>query len=193
MLAGAEQHGAKGEMQLIDQRGPQVLTNGRYPTTEANIEPARCGTCLLQCGVNAFRDEVKHGASCHGQRRARVMRQHEDRSVIGRLVAPPALPALIRPRPAYRTKHVAPENPGTDSSEALLRNAVVDSSFSIVMAVHLPPYAGVEEPFHQLGTFDAQGVLQVLIRTGAIAIDGNGEALDAEFRHDLDSASLYEG
>src|SRR5262249_7831474 len=148
-----------------------------YAATEANIESARCGTRLLQCGVNAFRDKMKQGASCHGERRARVMRQHEDRGVIGRLVAPPALPSFVRPRPAYRTKHLGPENPGTDSRETLLRDAVVDASFSIVVAVHLPPYAAVEEPFHQLGAPDAQRVLQVLIRPGAIAIDGNGEAL----------------
>src|SRR6516165_11489341 len=109
MLPGAEQHGADGEMQLIDQRGPQVLPNCRYAATQANIARARRSARLLQCGVNAFRDKAKHGASRHGQRRARVMRQHEDRSVIGWLVAPPALPAFVGPRTAYRTKHVAPE------------------------------------------------------------------------------------
>src|SRR5215471_13607604 len=193
MLPGAEQDGADGEMQLIDQRSLQVLPKCRYAAAEADIESARRGTGLLQCSVNAFGDKVKNGASRHGQRRAAVMRQHEDRSVIGRLVAPPALPAFIRPRSAYRAKHIAPENPGTDSGEALFRNAVVDTGFSIAVAVHLPPNAGVEEPFHQLGASDAKGVLKVLIRAGAITVDGNGEALDAEFRHDLNRREICIG
>ena len=54
-----------------------------------------------------------------GSRRARVMRQHEHRHVVRRLVAPPALPALVRPWPADRPEHVPAQDPGADSLEAL--------------------------------------------------------------------------
>src|SRR5438105_6200964 len=77
-----------------------------------------------------------------------VMRQHEDGRVIRRLVAPPALPAVVRPRASDRTEHVAPKNPGADSGKTLLRDPVIHSRFAVVMAVHRPPYAQGEEPLH---------------------------------------------
>src|SRR5215467_5438970 len=116
------------------------------------------------------------------------MCQHEDGRAIRRFIAPPALPAVVRPRAADGTKHVATENPGADSGKALLCDSVVDSGFSIVVAVHPSPHAGVEEPFHQLGAAYAKRILEILVRTGTVAIDGNREALDAEFRHGLSGA-----
>src|SRR5215471_10113302 len=116
------------------------------------------------------------------------MRQHEDGGVIRRFIAPPALPAVVRPRAADGTEHVATENPCADSGEALLRDSVVDSGFSIVVAVHPSPNAGVEKPIHQLGAAHAKRILEILVRPGAVAIDGNREALDAEFRHGLSGA-----
>src|SRR5207302_1729877 len=54
---------------------------------------------------------------------------------------------------------------------------------SIIVPVHPPPYACVEEPLHQLRTPDAERILEILVRPGTVAVDGNCEALDAEFRH----------
>src|SRR2546422_5773617 len=128
-------------MQLVNQAGAQILPDSGYAATEAHVARARCGARLLQRGVNAFGDKAKLRTSRHPERRPPVMRQHEDGRVIRRLVSPPAFPAIVRPRAADRTEHVAPENPGTDSSKALLRNSVVDPRLSVGMAVHLPPYA----------------------------------------------------
>ncbi len=58
---------------------------------------------------------------------------------------------------------------------------VVDARLSAFLAVHLPPEARVEEPFHQLGAAHAERILQILVRPGAVAVDGDGETLDAEF------------
>jgi hypothetical protein len=91
----------------------------------------------------------------------------------------------MRPRAAHRAEHVAPENPGADSGEALLRDAVVDSLLAAFLAVYLAPEARVEEPLHQLRAAHAERVLQVLVRPGTVAVDRNREALDAEFRHDV--------
>src|SRR5881397_2236643 len=137
-------------MQLVNQRGAQILPNGGYPATEADVAAARCSACLLQSGVNAFGDKAKLRTSRHPERRPRVMGQHEDGRVIRRLVAPPALPAAVRPRTPDRTEHVAPENPGTDSGKALLGNPVVDPRLATVKALHLSPHARGEEPLHQL-------------------------------------------
>src|SRR5881396_4088073 len=178
MLPGTEQDRSDGEVQLVDQGGAQILPNNGYAATEADVAATGRSGRLLQSGMNAFGDKAKLRTSRHPERRPRVMCQHEDRRVIRRLLAPPALPALVRPRAAHRTEHVAPKNPGTDSGKALLSNSVVDSRLSIVMAVHLPPYARVEEPLHQLGAPDAERILEILVRPGTEAVDGNREALD---------------
>src|SRR5712692_1496490 len=135
-------------MQLVNQGGAQILPNSGYAATEADVAAARCSGRLLQSGVNVFGDKAKLRTSRHPKRRPRVMRQHEDGRVIRRLVAPPALPAVVRPRASDRTEHVAPKNPGADSGKALLRNSVIDPRLSIVITVHLPPYTCVEEPLH---------------------------------------------
>src|SRR6202049_1222241 len=132
-------------MELVNQAGTQILPNGRYPATDADVAVARCSGGLLQRGGNAFGDEAKLRAARHPERRPRVMRQHEDGRVIRRLVAPPALPAVVRPRASDRTEHVAPKNPGANSGKALLRDPVIHSRFAVVMAVHRPPYARGEE------------------------------------------------
>src|SRR3977135_3805362 len=111
------------------------------------------------------------------------MRQHEDGRVIRRLVAPPALPSAVRPRASDRTEHVAPKNPRTDSGKSLLCNSVIDSRLSVVLAVQPPPYACVEEPIHQLRAPDPERILEILVRPSTVAVDGNREALDAEFQH----------
>src|SRR5712691_8309760 len=133
--------------------------------------------------MNAFGDKPKLRTSGHAERRPRIVSQHEHVRVVWRLIAPPALPAVIRPGTSDRAEHVAPENPGTDSGKGLFRNSVVDPCLSVFMAVHPPPYACVEEPLHQLGAPDAERILEILVRPGTVAVDGNREALDAEFRH----------
>src|SRR3989454_991035 len=183
MLPGTEQDRPDGEMQLVDQAGAQILPDSGYTATEADVAAVRCSARLLQGGANAFGDKAKLRASRHPERRPRVMRQHEDGRVIRRLVAPPALPVVVRPRALDRTEHVAPKNPGTDSGKALLRHSVIDSRLAIVIAVHPAPYARVEEPLHQLRAHDAERMLEILVRPGAVAVDGNRETLDAEFRH----------
>src|SRR5947207_915909 len=170
-------------MQLVNQTGAQILPDSGYAAAEAHVAPTRrCGR-LLQGDVNAFRDKVKLRTPRHAERRARVMRQHEDGRVIRRLVAPPALPAVVRPRASDRTEHVAPKNPGTDSGKALLRNSVIDSRLSILVTVHPPPHACLEEPLHQVRAPDAERIVEILVRPGTVTVDGNREALDAEFRH----------
>src|SRR5512135_214642 len=110
MLPATEQDGSDGEVQLVNQGRAQILPNGGYAAAEADVTAARCSGGLLQGGVNAFGDKAKLRASRHPERRPRVMREHEDRRVIRRLIAPPALPAVVRPRASDRTEHVAPKD-----------------------------------------------------------------------------------
>src|SRR5216684_5537486 len=139
MFPGTEEDRLDGEMQLVNQAGAQIPPNSGYAATEADVAASRRSGRLLQSGVNAFGDKAKLRTSRHRERRPRVMRQHEDGRVIWRLVAPPALPAVIRPRASDGTEHVAPENPGADSGKALLRDSVVDPRLAVVVAVHPAP------------------------------------------------------
>ena len=99
------------------------------------------------------------------------MRQHEDWRVVRRLVAPPALPILVRPWPANGPKHISSEYPRADSGETLLRNRVIDSRLAIVMAMHFSPHARGEEPLHQFGPAHPERILQILVGSGAVAVD----------------------
>src|SRR5579863_3078634 len=100
-----------------------------------------------------------------------MMRQNEDRRVVGGLVTPPAFPAIVRPWAPDRAEHVAPENPGTDSRKALFRESVVDSLLSAILSLHLAPEASMEEPVHQLRAPYAERMFKILIRSGTETVD----------------------
>ena len=170
-------------MQLVDQPRLQILPDRRNAAAESDVAAARRGARLFERGLNAVGDEAKLRAALHLERRARVMREDEHRRVIRRLLAPPAAPAIVGPRPAHRPEHVAPEDPRADVGEALLRHGVVGPRLAFAQVLHLAPEARGEEPLHQLGTAHAERVLQVLVRPGAVAVDGDGEALHAQLGH----------
>ncbi len=99
------------------------------------------------------------------------MGQDEDGSVIRRLRSPPPFPAVIGPGSADGTEHVAAEDPGTDSVQTLRRDFIVDPRFAAFVAMHPLPGPGMEKPLHQAGPADAERMLQILMRSGAVAIE----------------------
>src|SRR5205814_9041757 len=133
-----------------------------HAAAEAHVAGAGSLLCALERGVDAVGDEVEHRATFHLERASRVVREHENRRVIRRLVAPPALPALVGPRPAHRPEHVAPEDPRADAAEALRGHLMVDARLAARLSLHLAPEPRVEEPFHQLGAIHAERLLQAL-------------------------------
>jgi len=54
-----------------------------------------------------------------------------------------------------------------------------------VLAHHLPKGPSREDPFMQGETTDAQGVLDVLARPGAISVERDAEAVDPKPGHGL--------
>src|SRR5262249_35495337 len=96
MLARAKQHRRDRKMHLVDQPGPQIFLDGGDAAAEADILAAGGFESALERGLDAIGDEVKGRAARHADRRPRVVREHEDRHVIGRVVAT----SLSRPRPA---------------------------------------------------------------------------------------------
>src|SRR2546428_12513432 len=114
-------------MQLVDHPGAEELSDGRHAAAEPNVAVARGGFRLLERGVDPIGDEVEYGAALHRDRRAGMMRQHEYRHMIWRLLAPPAPPALVRPGGAGPAAHGAPPDPPARPAHALLRELVVGS------------------------------------------------------------------
>src|ERR1051325_551209 len=104
------------------------------------------------------------------------MRQHEHRHVIRRLVAPPAFPAVIRPRAAHRAEHVSAEDPCADFRKTLLGGFVLDTGFAALATLHCPPRARREKPLHQFRAAHAQRLLKALVGAGGIAVEGYSEA-----------------
>src|SRR2546430_3466048 len=98
MLAGTEQDGPDGEMQLVDQGGAQILADNGDAAAEADVAGARCSPCQLQSGVDTFRDEAKLPFSGYLEWRPPVMREHEDGRVGLRRARPPAPSAFSRAR-----------------------------------------------------------------------------------------------
>src|SRR5262245_29079653 len=99
------------------------------------------------------------------------MGEHKNCGVIWRIFAPPAFPAFIRPGAANRPEHVSPENPRSEVVKAKFRHLIVDTCLAIGLRAHPAKYLSEEEPFHQLGTIDAQRVLQTLIWSCAVSIN----------------------
>src|SRR4051812_39838951 len=105
MFPCPEQDWPDGKMQLVDEASAQILPDCGDAAAQANVAAAGSRSCLLEGMVNAFSDEPELRTSHHRHRRAGVVREDEDRRVVRRLVAPPALPAVVRPGTPDRTEH----------------------------------------------------------------------------------------
>src|SRR5262249_13840570 len=149
MLARAKQHRRDRKMHLVDQPGPQIFLDGGDAAAEADILAAGGFESALERGLDAIGDEVKGRAARHADRRPRVVREHEDRHVIGQVVAPPAFPGLVRPWPTNGPEHVATQDPGADIGKAARRKVVIWPSRSTTLAEHGLKRAGRHKPLVQ--------------------------------------------
>jgi hypothetical protein len=93
--------------------------------------------------------------------------------MIGRLVAPPAAPGLIRPGTTHRAEHIATEDPGSDVFESLGGNIVIDAGFAFAGSVHALKDARVKEPVESLRPTHAERMIQILLYTSTEAINRN--------------------
>src|SRR5947209_12746038 len=172
MFAAAEEDGRDDEVQLVEQAGGEVLADRRGTAADAHVLLSRGLLRLLERRLDPVRDEVERRAALHRERLARVMRQDEHGDVVRRLLAPPPLPTVVRPRSANGTEHVAAEDPGADVVERLRRELVIRARFAAVpIAVHRIPGARAEEPLEHFRTADTEGMLEILIRPGAVPVE----------------------
>src|SRR5438093_12999407 len=112
-------------MQFVYQPRVQVLANRVHTAAEANVLraggfPGACERSLDPVGY-----EMEDGAAFHLEGRARVMREDEDRHVVGRVLAPPASPGFDVPHDSDRTEHVPSHRPCTEVLEPPTREVIV--------------------------------------------------------------------
>lgn len=181
MLAGAEQDRRDREMHLVDQAFLQILPDRGDAAADPHILVLGGRLRLFERRMDAVGDEVKRRAAFHQDRRPLVMGEHEDRHVIGRVVAPPAFPALVRPFAADRPEHVATKDPGADILKTARGEAVAAAGGAAVFADHhLTKGARADHPFMQSFAADAERAFESLIGAGAVTVQRQGESVDAQ-------------
>src|SRR4029450_10676945 len=98
------------------------------------------------------------------------MSEHEDRRVIRRIVAPPTLPIVVRPRSADRSEHVAPYDPRSNVGETARHKVVINAAFSNALTFQLLKSASGNHPVVQLLTADSERIVDILTGAGAVAV-----------------------
>src|SRR5215204_6209697 len=122
-------------MHLVDQSSLQVLPDRRRSAANTHILSARRFLRPLQRRMNSVRHKMKCRPALHLEGRSRMMRQHKDRTVIRRVLAPPAFPILV-PWSAPGGEHIPPENPCPNSFHSSRSKIVVQTVFSVPIPVH---------------------------------------------------------
>src|SRR6185437_8995962 len=105
-----------------------------------------------------------------------VVGEDEGRRVIRGIVAPPALPRIVRPFAADRAEHVAAEDEGAETFRPGAGEAIVSPA---VLPQHRSKGPGRIEPVVQLPAALAERMLQTLVRPGPEAVDGHSKTRDA--------------
>lgn len=68
IFSGAEQDRRHGDVQLVDQPGPQILFDRSDPAAKPHIQPVRRLFGALQCCENTVSDEMESRPALHGER-----------------------------------------------------------------------------------------------------------------------------
>src|SRR5207249_1762915 len=120
----------------------------------------------------------------HLEGRARVMREDEDRHVIGRVLAPPASPGFVVPHDSDRTEHVPSHDPCTEVLEPLSREVIVGPGRAgLGCALQLLERLRREEPLVQRLAAASQRFFATLVGAGAVAVEGDAEAVYPQLGH----------
>src|SRR2546422_1711295 len=163
-LTTAEQDRRDRDMHLVDEPRLEILAHRGRPAADLDIAPppAHGLPGATERLLNSAGDEMKDGPAFHRDRFARVVRQHEDRHVIRRVLPPPAAPLVVGPRPAHGAEHVSAHDIRTDAFPEALGKIVVGTRRPARFSVYLAKRARADVPAVQLLTTHAEWVLQSL-------------------------------
>src|SRR5262245_49430358 len=98
MLSPAEENRRDREVELVDEALLEVLADRRDAPAQPDGLSSRRRAGLIESVVDAPGDESELRAALHGEWSARVVGEDEHGRVVRRLLAPPAFPAVVRPR-----------------------------------------------------------------------------------------------
>lgn len=158
---------------------PPVPAPSTDPAADAHVEAARE---LLRASESVGRGGVQEveGRVADLERLPLMMGEHHDGGVEGRLLAPPAAPAVVRPWPALGSELVPAHDLGADAVAEVADQAVLE-------AVRAHPglvrgeAGGRESPAEQRHRVDVrEGRLQRLVLAGADTAPGDAEVLHAD-------------
>src|SRR5207253_847793 len=113
---------------------------------------------------DAVRDEMERRAALHHERLTCVMREDENRHVVGRVRTPPAGPGVRTPWTGPSSEHAAAHDHRADALELAPEHVVVETRFAALIAVHLAKRLQRVHPFVQALAAAAERVLEALIR-----------------------------
>src|ERR1700722_15347435 len=105
IFARSQQARRDGQVHLVNEFGPQVLLNGGDTAAKPNVLSFGGFRRLLKRRGNALSGEVERGPPRHGKRFAWMVRQHENRAMVRRVIAPPTFPVLVGPGTSDRPEH----------------------------------------------------------------------------------------
>jgi hypothetical protein len=158
---------------LIDESCAKIFADCGDPAAQPDVFSARGLASEGDRIGDSIPDEVKRGPSTHRQGGARVMGQHEDWSVIWRIVAPPSLPSVIRPRASHRPEHVATDDPRSNVLEPSCHEVIINTGCPGILIHHgVDGVKGArfESPFVQCKSTDPKRIQKVLTSTSAVPV-----------------------
>src|ERR671919_2295395 len=155
--------GAKRDLDLIEQAGPQVLLDHAGPARERHVLPARRLRGLLQDSLDALGDEVEGRPALHLEWLAGVVGDDEDGHVVGGVLTPPTSP-VPSPRTGPTPEHVPPHDDGADVLPPASNHggARVGLAPAALLAVHLAEDGERHNPLVEALAAHAEGILHAL-------------------------------
>lgn len=167
-FTGAEQDWRNGYVHLVDKAKAKILLDDIDSATNANIFASGGFPGALKSDGSTFCHEVKGRSAVHDKRRARVVREYEDRHVIHRVLAPPTPPALVRPRTTNRPKHVSAKDPCADVLEASCGKLIINARFPAIATKQLLlKGSSGDRPTMKRSAANAQWIFYVLVWASA--------------------------
>jgi hypothetical protein len=134
-------------MHLVDKTGAEVLLDRRRPTSEPHILAFCRFESSLERHHDAVVDEVEGGPTFHRDRWTRMVREHENGVMVGRVISPPTFPVGVTPGAADRAEHVATHDGGADALVTFHHESVIETLIAIGLTEHLTTGPGSENPF----------------------------------------------
>jgi hypothetical protein len=169
-LAGSEHDRDDVQGELVEQPGREVLAHGARAAGDRDVQVAGRGLSPLERGLDPVGDELERRAAVHRQRLARMVGQHEDRSVVGRVLAPPAGPRLV-PRAVAAAEHPAAHDVGADVLGGVGDDLRVDVVLAAFRSVLSPAAVCLKHPLVQAHAAFADRVVDALVGSGAEAVE----------------------